>query len=69
MFALVGQRAGLPDDCQKANSALNASDYDLAIEHYFLCIDTGELSPESLADVFMVPYAAKGGWTRGRQSN
>ncbi len=49
MFVLVSQRAGLPDDCQKANSALNASDYDLAIEHYFLCIDTGELSPRRLA--------------------
>ncbi len=52
LFALVGQRARLPDDCQKADSALNASDYELAIEHYFLCIDTGELSPRRLADAF-----------------
>ncbi len=51
-FALFGQRAEPPEDCQEADSALDASDYDLAIEHYFLCIDSGELSPRSLASVF-----------------
>ena len=51
-FALVGRRAELPEDCQRADSALDASDYDLAIDHYFLCIDSGELSPGGLADAF-----------------
>ena len=52
LFALVGRKPELPDDCQKAISALDTSDYDVAIEYFFLCIDTGELSPGGLADAF-----------------
>ena len=52
VFALVSRRAELPEDCQIANGALEAKDYDRAINHYFLCIDSEDLSPGSLADVF-----------------
>ena len=48
------QRSGLPEDCLKANSAMEASNYDLAIDHYLMCIETGELTDATLAAVYYV---------------
>ena len=52
MTYLSVKRVEIPGDCQKAGSALEAKDYDLAIDHYLLCLDAGELSTEILARVY-----------------
>ena len=43
------ERVMLPGDCQKADSALSEDDYDLAIDHYIACIDSGDLPDRALA--------------------
>lgn len=48
---MVARRA-TPEDCLAADSALNAGDYDLAIDHYILCLDDNELPDRILAEVF-----------------
>ncbi len=56
-------RIKIPEDCQKAGSALEAKDYNLAIDHYLLCLDAGELATENLAQVYYglgMAYSAKG---------
>lgn len=53
----------IPEDCQKAGSALETNDYNLAIDHYLLCLDAGELSTEILAQAYYglgIAYSAKG---------
>jgi tetratricopeptide (TPR) repeat protein len=42
----------LPADCVKAESAMEAGDLDLAIDHYFLCLEGSELPPRAQAHVF-----------------
>ncbi len=57
------KRVKIPEDCQKAGSALETKDYDLAIDHYLLCLDAGELPTEILAQVYYglgIAYSAKG---------
>ncbi len=58
------KRVNIPEDCQKAGSALEANDYSIAIDHYLLCLDAGELPTEILAQVEVCPHSAK--WSRGR---
>ncbi len=56
-------RVKIPEDCQKAGSALEANDHNLAIDHYLLCLDAGELPTEILAQVYYglgIAYSAKG---------
>lgn len=58
-----GGRVEIPEECQQAGSALEAQDYDLAIERFLSCLDAGDLPDESLAQVFYglgVAYSAKG---------
>ena len=53
----------LPEDCRKAESAMEAQDHDLAIEHYFLCLEGGELPDAVQAHIFFNlgnAYSAKG---------
>ncbi len=57
------ERVKIPEDCQKAGSALEANDYNLAIDHYLLCLDAGELTTETLAQVYYglgIAYSANG---------
>ncbi len=42
----------LPADCKKAESAMEAGDHDRAIEHYFHCLEAGELVSRVEAHVF-----------------
>jgi tetratricopeptide (TPR) repeat protein len=42
----------LPEDCLTAESAMTAGDYDLAIDHWFLCLDTEGLPPRVQAHAF-----------------
>ncbi len=63
MTFLNAKRIKIPEDCQKAGSALKANDYNLAIDHYLLCLDAGELATETLAQVYYglgIAYSAKG---------
>ncbi len=63
MMFLTVKRVKIPEDCQKAGSALEAKDYNLAIDHYLLCLDAGELTTEILAQVYNglgIAYSAKG---------
>ena len=56
-------RVKIPEDCQKAGSALEANDYNLAIDHYLLCLEAGELPTEILAQVYYglgIAYSAMG---------
>ncbi len=46
------ERVMLPEDCQKADSALGEGDYSLAIDHYISCIDSGDLPDRTLAAVY-----------------
>ncbi len=46
------ERVTLPEDCQKADSALGEGDYSLAIDHYLSCIDSGDLPDKVLAAVY-----------------
>ena len=52
MTFLNVMRFKIPEDCQEAGSALEANDYDLAIDHYLLCLDAGELPTEILAQIY-----------------
>ena len=57
------ERVMLPEDCQKADSALGDGDYSLAIDHYISCIDSGDLPDKVLATVYhnlANAYSAKG---------
>ena len=57
------ERATLPEDCQKADSALGDGDHDLAIDHYLSCIDSGDLPDRVLAAAYRnlaTAYSAKG---------
>ncbi len=57
------KRVRIPEDCHKAGSALETKDYNLAIDHYLLCLDAGELPTEVLARVYYglgIAYSAKG---------
>jgi tetratricopeptide (TPR) repeat protein len=57
------KRATLPEDCQNADSALGDGDYDLAIDHYLSCIDSGDLPDRTLAIAYhnlASAYSAKG---------
>ncbi len=63
MTYLSVRRVEIPEDCQKAVSALEAKDYDLAIDHYLLCLDAGELPTEIRAGVYYglgIAESAKG---------
>ena len=63
MAFLNVERVKIPGDCQKAASAHAANDHDLAIDHYLLCLDAGELPTEILAQVYYglgIAYSAKG---------
>ncbi len=53
----------LPEDCGKADSAMEAQDHDRAIEHYFLCLEAEELPQGVQAQIFFNlgnAYSAKG---------
>jgi tetratricopeptide (TPR) repeat protein len=57
------ERVMLPEDCQKADSALGDDDYSLAIDHYISCIDSGDLPDRALAAAYhnlASAYSAKG---------
>jgi tetratricopeptide (TPR) repeat protein len=57
------KRATLPEDCEKADSALGDGDHDLAIDHYLSCIDSGDLPDRALAVAYhnlASAYSAKG---------
>ena len=57
------ERVMLPEDCQKADSALGDGDYDLAVDHYLSCIDAGDLPDRALAAAYhnlASAYSAKG---------
>jgi tetratricopeptide (TPR) repeat protein len=57
------ERVMLPEDCQKADSALGEGDYDLAVDHYLSCIDSGDLPSRTLAAAYhnlASAYSAKG---------
>jgi len=57
------KRVKIPEDCQKAGNAIETKDYSLAIDHYLLCLDAGELPTEVLARVYYglgIAYSAKG---------
>jgi len=53
----------VPEDCRAADSAMEAGDPDLAIDHYFLCLEAQELPQRAVAHVFYNlgnAYSAKG---------
>jgi tetratricopeptide (TPR) repeat protein len=53
----------LPPDCKTAASAMEAGDHNLAIDHYFLCLEAEDLPPRVRAHVFYGlgnAYSAKG---------
>ncbi len=52
LMLFSGKRVTLPGDCQKADSALGDGDYDLAIDHYISCIDSGDLPDRTLAAIY-----------------
>ena len=57
------QRFKTPEDCEKAGIALEAADFNLAIDHYLLCLDAGDLPMEILAQAYHglgIAYTAKG---------
>ena len=63
MTFLNVKRVKIPEDCQIAGSALEANDYNLAIDHYLLCLDAGELPTEIRAGVYYglgIAESAKG---------
>ncbi len=63
MAILNVKRDKIPEDCQKAASALDANEHNLAIDHYLRCLDAGELPTEILAQVYNglgIAYSAKG---------
>lgn len=53
----------LPEDCRTAESAIEAQDFDRAIEHYFLCLEARDLPEPVQAHAFYSlgnAYSAKG---------
>ncbi len=63
LLVLTMGRPRLPEDCLSANAAMQAEDYNLAIDHYLLCIETGELPEVAEAAVYYAlgqAYSAKG---------
>ncbi len=65
LMLFSGKRVTLPGDCQKANSALSEGDYDLAIDHYIACIDSGDLPNRALAVAYhnlASAYSGKGNY-------
>ena len=63
LMLFSGKRVTLPEDCQKADSALGEGDYDLAVDHYLSCIDSGDLPSRTLAAAYhnlASAYSAKG---------
>lgn len=63
LLLLFSERRALPEDCLEGDRALQEGDPDLAIDHYFRCIQSAELPPRLLAQVFFNlgnAYAAKG---------
>ena len=63
LMLFSGKRPELPEDCEKANSALEAGDYDFAIDHYISCINIGDLPDRVLAAAYhnlASAYSAKG---------
>ncbi len=63
LMLFSGKRPELPEDCEKANSALEVGDYDFAIDHYISCINTGDLPDRVLAAAYhnlASAYSAKG---------
>ncbi len=63
LLLAVPERPELPADCLEGNRALQEGDPDLAIEHYFRCIQSAELPPRILAQVYFNlgnAYSAKG---------
>jgi len=53
----------LPEDCRTADSAMEAQDFDGAIEHYFLCLEGRDLPQPVQAHIFYAlgnAYSAKG---------
>ena len=63
LFTYLGdRRATIPESCQTAGAALDAQDYDLAIDQYLLCLDDESLPEEVISQVFVrlgIAYAAK----------
>ncbi len=49
LMLISRERVMLPGDCQRADNALGEGDYDLAIDHYISCIDSGDLPDRALA--------------------
>jgi tetratricopeptide (TPR) repeat protein len=63
LMLFSGKKATLPGDCQMADGALSEGDYDLAIDHYIACIDSGDLPNRALAAAYhslASAYSAKG---------
>jgi tetratricopeptide (TPR) repeat protein len=63
LMLFSGKRVTLPEDCEKADSALGEGDYDLAIDHYISCIDSSDLPDRALAAAYhnlASAYSAKG---------
>ena len=57
------QQYKVPEDCDIASRALEAADFNLAIDHYLLCLDTADLPTEVLAQAYhglALSYTAKG---------
>ncbi len=53
----------LPEDCRKAESAMDEQEYNRAIEHFILCLEAEELPQGVQAQVFYYlgnAYSAKG---------
>lgn len=62
---VAAPRVSLPEDCLAAGKALEAGDYDGAIELYILCIDMGELNQAQQASAYYDlanAYFAKGNY-------
>ncbi|MDX1576300.1 MAG: tetratricopeptide repeat protein [Kiloniellales bacterium] len=56
-------RLALPEDCRTAEDAMAGQDFDRAIEHYFLCLEAGDLPQGVQAQIFFQlgnAYSAKG---------
>lgn len=57
------QRPAIPESCTTAVAAMEAQDYNLAIDNYLLCLDDESLPEGAVAQVFAglgLAYAAKG---------
>ena len=49
---MSGGRDPVPESCREGSRALEAQDYNAAIDSFLACIDTGELEDDLLADVY-----------------